>query len=291
MHCKNCDVLLEKNARFCPQCATPVIRAGGSLARVTPKRETPQAAPNQSDSQLLNNPIASNLSSRAWRWVLVLLLLALGAIPLLGVPFAFIAVLFIGKRWLRGSLDRRSSSSMPKIGSWKAALLVATVVLIWQTYSITSLNAGRDSSTALQTLSIPPNSAGGIGTRIESNGLALTAVRIRKFPLIDRATVAYGDQTFLFVGVIFENVSWSSVGVSQQDFKLRSADGTAYSPTVRDSSYVTDTQMLQSIDLAAGEKARGEVAFLVPSSQSGFVLILQKASVFGGNAVLQATLN
>jgi hypothetical protein len=124
-----------------------------------------------------------------------------------------------------------------------------------------------------------------VGQRIESAGIALTVNSVEKKGELNQFMKAKPERTYLIADVTLENATRERAPYNPLYFKVKDAEGYEYS-----GSAIGDDKALKSGELASGERARGTVAFDVPSSAKGLVLSYQPLVILGGYEVLRVEL-
>lgn len=118
----------------------------------------------------------------------------------------------------------------------------------------------------------------GVGMRIVQKGAALTVNSIGKVDKVSYHTPKPGN-LFLVTDVTVENVNIQSFSYSPIRFSIKAADGYSY-----EGEYTSVDRELEGGDLAAGQMARGRLAFEVPANAKGLTL-LWRVDVFGYNTI------
>lgn len=118
-----------------------------------------------------------------------------------------------------------------------------------------------------------------IGQRRVTGGMAITVVRARKEARAGTIEARPG-YVYWVAEVLLENVSATRMSFSLVDFRAQDAAGFIYAP-----SLASPAPGLTAGLLTPGEKARGNVAFLVRSTAQDVVLIYRPVAVAGAEPV------
>jgi hypothetical protein len=124
-----------------------------------------------------------------------------------------------------------------------------------------------------------------IGDRVEAGGIALTINSARTLASFDYSTAAEG-KTYLVVDALLENVSRDAAPYNPLYFSVKDADSFEYTATM-----LAPDPSLKSGELARGEKARGNVAFEIPTSAAGLVLTYEPLVILGGYEPLRVAVD
>lgn len=120
-----------------------------------------------------------------------------------------------------------------------------------------------------------PRQAAGVGDRVEKSGVALTVSSIAFVNKSSFATAKEGN-VFLVAEVLIENTATDKAPYNPLYFKVKDAEGFEYTSTL-----IAPDPTLKSGELAAGEKARGNVAFEVPVAAKDLVLTYKPLVLWG----------
>jgi cytoskeletal protein RodZ len=124
-----------------------------------------------------------------------------------------------------------------------------------------------------------------VGQRIESAGVALTVNSVNRTDALGQFMKAKPDRTYVVADVTIEAAGRDKTPYNPLYFKVKDAEGYEYS-----GSAVGADNSLKSGELASGERARGTVAFDVPTAARGLVLSYQPVVILGGYQVLRVEL-
>lgn len=114
----------------------------------------------------------------------------------------------------------------------------------------------------------PYISQGGIGQRIEGNGISLTASSVGR--------EAQEGFICMTVDVTLENSGHDVLSYSPSDFKVKDSQGSEYTIAC-----VANDQALTSGELAKGSSVQGKVSFQIPPGATGLFLVYQSPLVDG----------
>lgn len=149
--------------------------------------------------------------------------------------------------------------------------------------SQTVTKAGSTNANTAQPTAQPAQVAA-VGDTIKNDKVALTVAKVDTTATIGQFQKAKDGNTFVIADVIVEAVA-DKQPYNPLYFKVKDADGREYNATIS-----TADDSLKTGELTAGDKARGTVAFEVPSAASGLVLSYQPV-VIGADAPLRVKLN
>jgi hypothetical protein len=124
-----------------------------------------------------------------------------------------------------------------------------------------------------------------VGQRVVSGGVGLTVNTVTKRAELGEFMRADPGKTYLVADVTIENVGRDTSPYNPLYFKVKDAEGYEVG-----SGLSMDDRALRSGEMAAGEQARGTVAFLVPEGARGFVLSYQPLVLFGGYQIIRVDL-
>jgi hypothetical protein len=132
----------------------------------------------------------------------------------------------------------------------------------------------------------PSIAMGTIGQRIEHNGIALTVTKVSKINSINTYLVPEAGNTYLVVEVIIENASRAEeTPYNPFYFSVKDADGYQYT-----SAMLSPEPSLSAGKLVQGDKVRGNIAFEVKDTATGFVLSYEPLVIFGGYTPIRISL-
>lgn len=180
-----------------------------------------------------------------------------------------------------------SSGSQPKAEAQPvpaAAAAAPTVAPAQPTATVPRPTAIPPTATAVPQPTKAPTIAK-VGERVESSGIALTINGVSKTESMGQFLKAGDGKTYLIADVTVENTGRDKSPYNPLYFKVKDSDGYEYNAGIS-----LDDKALKSGDLAAGEKARGTVAFTVPKAAKGFVVSYQPLVILGGYQTIRVAL-
>ena len=123
-----------------------------------------------------------------------------------------------------------------------------------------------------------------VGQRAQSAGVAVTVVKVSTAKQISiwKPDAGY---IYLDIDVIIENTSREKAPYNPLYFKVKDSDGFEFT-----SAITALDPSLKSGELSQGDKARGHVAFEVPSNSGGFVVSYEPLVLFGDYEPIQVDL-
>jgi hypothetical protein len=137
------------------------------------------------------------------------------------------------------------------------------------------------SATPLPTVTpLPPPTpkVGRVGERVEAGGIALTVVSVSTLNEIDEFWLPDAGNIFLVIDVIVENASRDDEApYNPLYFSVKDSDSFEYN-----TSMLAPDPALSSGTLVRGDKSRGNVAFEVPITASGFIVTYEPLVILGG---------
>lgn len=139
-------------------------------------------------------------------------------------------------------------------------------------------------ATAVPAATAAPIALGQVGDRIESNGIALTVNSVSATDNVNDVFKPKEGNIFLVADVTIESVDKDPANYNPLYFKVKDADGFEYSY-----AFTSPDPSLKSGELSPGDKARGNVAFEVPTGATGLVLSY-KAIDFSGDEAIEVEL-
>lgn len=132
---------------------------------------------------------------------------------------------------------------------------------------------------------IPTEAPPGIGTRIESGGIALTVAQAYLTDSFDTFLKPEDGFTFLVVEVIIENVDRDEAPYNPLYFAVKDSQGFEYT-----TAFSAPEPTLKSGEAAKGELARGFVAFEVQEGATGLVVSYEPLVILGGYETIRIAL-
>lgn len=131
----------------------------------------------------------------------------------------------------------------------------------------------------------PSSAPAHVGDRVESAGVALTVNGVKRADSLSQVQRAKPGRTYLVADVTVENTGRDKAPYNPLYFKVKDANGYEYTgiPSGTD-------QSLKSGELQPGDKARGTVAFDVPSDAAGLVMSYQPIVILGGYQPIRVSL-
>jgi hypothetical protein len=167
--------------------------------------------------------------------------------------------------------DTEVPSEMPS-----AAAPTVTPLLTW-----TPTDTAQPPTPAPPTVTpLPPPTpkVGRVGERVEAGGIALTVVSVSTLNEIDEFWLPDAGNIFLVIDVIVENASRDDEApYNPLYFSVKDSDSFEY-----DTSMLAPDPALSSGTLVRGDKSRGNVAFEVPITASGFIVTYEPLVILGG---------
>jgi len=121
-----------------------------------------------------------------------------------------------------------------------------------------------------------PDSGGAAGQPQGNGGMALAVNKVSTVDTIQGLSPATAGNVFLVVDVTVLDQSVDNGPYNPLYFSLKDSDGFEYQPAM-----AAPPPALQAGYLAAGDKARGNVAFEIPPAAHGFVLTFAPDTLFG----------
>jgi uncharacterized protein YraI len=134
----------------------------------------------------------------------------------------------------------------------------------------------------------PAPAAGGgseIGVRKEAAGVALTVLNMQKTTQITEYTDAAPGAIALVIEVVIENTGRDESPYNPLYFTVQDNTGSVYY-----ASALAPAPDLPAGTLRRGEKVRGMVAFVVPQSSAGFIVMYEPLVLFGGYQMISVRL-
>lgn len=125
-----------------------------------------------------------------------------------------------------------------------------------------------------------------VGQRVESGGIAVTVVGVQRAEALGQFLRAKPGRTYVIADVLIESVSRDNAPYNPLYFKVKDSEGQEYN-----GSLIGDDKSLKSGELPRGDKARGTVAFDVPTTATGLVASYQPVVLFGGYQTIRIALD
>jgi Domain of unknown function (DUF4352) len=125
-----------------------------------------------------------------------------------------------------------------------------------------------------------------VGERVVSGGIALTVNSVTRTDSLGQFQKAKPGRVFVVADVTVESVTREKAVYNPLYFKAKDADGYEYT-----ASLLAGDQGLKSGELNPGEKARGTVAFDVPSEAKGLIMSYQPIVILGGYQTIRIALD
>lgn len=124
----------------------------------------------------------------------------------------------------------------------------------------------------------PSTNIGVVGIRQEAGGVGVTVMSVSKVNQINDFMTAKDGKIYLVIDVVVENLSRDEeTPYNTMYFKVKDADGFEYT-----SAMMAPDPSLKSGKLMMGDKVRGNVAFEVSQSATGFVMSYEPLVILGG---------
>ncbi|MEM3460019.1 MAG: DUF4352 domain-containing protein [Candidatus Micrarchaeaceae archaeon] len=134
--------------------------------------------------------------------------------------------------------------------------------------------------------SLPTQSVGKVGQRMESAGIAITVNKVSKVKQVSEYIMPEAGKIYLVLDVLIENVSRiEETPYNPLYFMLKDQENFDY-----DVSLFAPEPSLKAGTLRKGDKARGNVAFEVPINSKGFIVRYEPLVLFGGYQPIRISL-
>lgn len=155
-----------------------------------------------------------------------------------------------------------------------AVMLLASTLACGEPSETTITGSGTDAPSGATSESQP---IGEIGDRVETGGVALTVNGVTTSKRIDDIWTPDSGNIFVIVDVTIENVDREEAPYNPLYFIVKDSDGFEYNTAI-----AAPDPSLKSGDLAAGDRARGNVAFEVKEGATGLVMSYEPLVILGG---------
>ncbi len=170
---------------------------------------------------------------------------------------------------------------------WYIPLAIVVVIVI---IAVASRGGGTPTAQAPGQTTAPQAEATApglpkVGDRVEAGGVALTVMGVTTVNSISDFLKPKEGNVYLVVDVLIETTGRDSAPYNPLYFKVKDDGGIE-----SNASLVGPDPSLKSGDLVKGDKVRGNVAFEVGASASGFVLTYEPMVIAGGYEAIRVDL-
>lgn len=140
------------------------------------------------------------------------------------------------------------------------------------------LACGTPTSTTIAPTAQQSAQPAAIGEKATGDGYTLTVVGVERKAELSQFEKAKDGNTYVVADVLVEATDKTTYNLLY--FKVKDATGVEYNPAV-----TSLPDGFKSGELQAGDKARGRVAFEIPSTATGLVLSYQPLTIGSSNIV------